>query len=169
MTCKRLAKRTGRKGQALVETAVLGLFLALLLAAAIDFGRAYFTATVVENMAGEGAAYAAKYPGNDVASPSCAASVLPSNNIQDRARQVAVDRGMVIHRPSQADVHVEVLGDYLDPTDCRLRCAGTAIKVTVTYHIDDLFLPGLVGMESVTIRKTATQMILDNGPGTDCP
>ena len=169
MTHKRFAKRISRKGQAVVETAVVGLFLALLLAAVVDFGRAYFTATVVENMAGEGAAYAAKYPGNDAASAACAASVLPDNNIQDRARQVAIDRGMVIHRPSQADVRVEVLGEYLDPTDCSLRCAGTPIKVTVTYYIDDLFLPGLLGMGSITIRKSATQMILDNGPGTDCP
>ncbi|MGA7733752.1 MAG: TadE/TadG family type IV pilus assembly protein [Chloroflexia bacterium] len=168
MTRIRVTKRTNRKGQAVVETAVLGLFLALLLAAAVDFGRAYFTATVVENMAGEGAAYAAKFPAKDAASPSCAGSVLPHNNIQDRARQVAIDRGMVIHRPSQADVRVEVLG-YQNPTDCRLRCAGTAIKVTVTYHIDDLFLPGLVGMSSITIRKSATQMILDDGLGTDCP
>jgi hypothetical protein len=165
----RLDGRVSIKGQALVETAVVGIFLALLLAAAIDFGRAYFTATVVENMAGEGAAYAAKFPGNDVASPTCAGSVLPANNIQDRARQVAIDRGMVIHRPSQADVRVEILGEYVDPTDCRLRCAGTPIRVTVTYYINDLFLPGLLGMGSITIRKTATQMILDNGPGTDCP
>jgi hypothetical protein len=168
MIRKRATKPNNRKGQAVVEIAVLGVFLALLLAAAVDFGRAYFTATVVENMAGEGAAYAAKFPSNDVASPSCAGSVLPSNNIQDRARQVATDRGMVIHRPSQADVRVEVLG-YQNPTDCRLRCAGTAIKVTVTYHINDLFLPGLLGMRSITIRKSATQMIIDNGPGTNCP
>ena len=168
MRRKSSTKQTSGKGQAVVEVALLGVFLALLLAAAVDLGRAYFTATVVENMAGEGASYAAKFPANDVVSPSCAGAVLPNNNIQDRARQVAIDRGMVIHRPSQADVRVEVLG-YPNPTDCHLRCAGTAIKVTVTYYIDDLFLPGILGMSNITIRKSATQMILDNGTGATCP
>src|SRR5678815_4299506 len=53
------------RGQALVEMALIGLFPLLLLAAAVDFGRAYYTAVIVTNMAGEGAAYAALYPDQD--------------------------------------------------------------------------------------------------------
>ena len=161
-------KRITRKGQAVVETAVLSLFLAMLLAAAVDFGRAFYIGTVVENMAGEGANYAAAFAARDVASPSCAGSVLPYDNIQDRARQVAIDRGMVIHRPEQADVRVEVPGAGT-PTDCHVRCVGSPIKVTVTYRITDLFLPGLLGMRSIEIRKSAQQMILRNGVGATCP
>jgi TadE-like protein len=166
MTRKR-KNRTISKGQAVVETAVLSLFLAMLLAAAVDFGRAYYIGVVVENMAGEGANYAAMYPHKDVASPSCAGSVLPYHSIQDRARQVAVDRGMIIRQPAQADVTVQVPGATF-PTDCTIRCQGVPIKVTVTYRIDDLFLPGLLGMRSIEIRKSAQQMILRDGVGADC-
>ena len=35
-----------------------GVMLGMLLAGAVDLGRAYYTAVVVTNMAGEGAAYA---------------------------------------------------------------------------------------------------------------
>ena len=53
--------RRKKKGQALVEFALVGVFLALLLAAAVDLGRVFYTGVIVVNMAGEGAAYAALY------------------------------------------------------------------------------------------------------------
>jgi Flp pilus assembly protein TadG len=155
-------KRITRKGQAAVEAALMSLFLAMLLAAAVDFGRAYYIGAVVENMAGEGAAYAAKYPERDVASPSCGAPVETNNNIQDRARQVAIDRGTVMHHVNQASIQVE-------PAECVRRCSSTPIKVTVTYEVNDLFMPGMLGMKSITIRKSATQIILDDGKNTSCP
>jgi len=160
-----------RKGQALVEFALMGLFLGMLLAGAVDLGRAYYTAVVVTNMAGEGAAYASINPGNDINYPAAGTcsqfSVQANQNIQDRARRVARDRGLIIRQPSQANVRVEVR----DPnggnwsTNCNLRCAGRAIRVTVTYRIDDLFLPGLLGMNDITIRKSATQLITRDAYG----
>jgi hypothetical protein len=130
--------------------------LALLLAAAVDFGRAYFTAVVVQNMAGEGAAYGALQPDHDATSPAAYPSgcsqygVLANQNIQDRARQVAQDRGLIIHQPSQASVIVS-------PTNCMTRCATQNITVTVSYKIDDLFLPRFLGMSSITITKSSVQ------------
>jgi Flp pilus assembly protein TadG len=161
-----------RKGQALVEFALMGLFLGMLLAGAIDLGRAYYTAVVVTNMAGEGAAYASIHPGNDANYPTAGTcsqfSVQANQNIQDRARRVARDRGLIIRTPSQANVRVEVR----DPnnngnwsTNCNLRCAGRAVRVTVTYQIDDLFLPGLLGMNSITIKKSASQLITRDAYG----
>src|SRR6476619_2076275 len=101
-------QRRGR-GQALVELAVMGLLLGMLLAAAVDMGRAYYTAVVVTNMAGEGAAYGALNPEKDInysqpsnppASTDC--SEFPIINtyeyIQERVRQVAISRGLVIHQ-----------------------------------------------------------------------
>lgn len=132
------------------------LILALLLAAAVDFGRAYYTALIVENMAGEGAIYASKFPHKDIVSTTC--SIVPvaaDENIQDRARRVAADRGLVIRQPAQADVAVS-------PSSCDNRCAGVPIKVTVSYTMDDLFLPGFLGMRSITIRKSASQAVLEN-------
>jgi Flp pilus assembly protein TadG len=146
-------RRAKKRGQALVEFALMGLILGMLLAAAVDFGRAYYTALIVENMAGEGAAYAAKWPMNDLASQGCAGgSVQVNKNIQDRARQVASDRGLVIRQPSQADVAI-------DPPNCFDRCPGVSLKVTVTYRMNDLFLPSLLGMQSITIKKSATQWV----------
>ncbi len=143
-----------RKGQALLEMALLGLFLALLLAAATDFGRAFYTAVVVTNMAGEGAAFGALQPDRDANYPTGCAEfpVVANQNIQDRARRVAQDRGLVIRQPSQASVLVS-------PGNCLTRCVGQNITVTVAYTITDLFLPGLLGTQSVTIRKSSVQQM----------
>src|SRR5688500_10128108 len=151
------------KGQAIVETALGGLFLALLLAGAIDFGRVYHTALIVENMAGEGAYYAARFPARDAVSTLCSeTAVLPNQNIQDRARRVAADRGIIIRQPTQANVAI-------DPPNCACRLSGVPVKVTVTYRIDDLLLPGLIGMNNITIRKSATQYVLDSVTRGTCP
>jgi Flp pilus assembly protein TadG len=156
--------RPKARGQALVEFALMGLILGMLLAAAVDFGRAYYTALIVEDMAGEGAHYAAKFPANDLVDSSCAVNGLVANqNIQDRARRVAAERGLVIHQPSQADIQVT-------PANCHLRCVetGTQIRVTVTYRMNDLFLPSLIGMREITIRKSATQLVRDSADPVAC-
>ena len=146
-----------RKGQALVELALASVLLALLLAATVDFGRAYFTAVVVQNMAGEGAAYAGLQPDRDANYPlpydsgGCAQYAVGANqNIQDRARQVAIDRGLIIHQPSQASV-------VISPSNCMTRCVTQNITVTVSYRIDDLFLPRFLGMSNITITKSSVQ------------
>src|SRR5207237_5227389 len=94
--------RKRKKGQAVVETALMGILLAMLLAAAIDFGRAFYTAVVVTNMAGEGAAVAAEWPDRDANSQTCSTQVIdPNATIQQRARRVAKDRGLVIEEEDQ--------------------------------------------------------------------
>src|SRR4051812_18180411 len=152
---RRRSFRVKSRGQAVVETALLGLFLAMLLAAAVDFGRAFYTGVVVENMAGEGGSDASKYPGRDIANPACKGGLSANNNIHDPGRQVDIDRGLIIHRPSQADVAVNLTLSQ--------RCSGVPVKVTVTYQLTDLFLPRFLGVTSITIRKDATQVILENG------
>ena len=160
----RMFGRVKTRGQALVEFALMGLILGMLLAAAVDFGRAYYTALIVEDMAGEGAHYAAKFPAYDLDDPSCAVNGLTENqNIQDRARRVAAERGLIIHQPSQADIDVT-------PGDCHSRCVetGTQIRVTVTYRMNDLFLPSLLGMREITIRKSAVQLVRDSADPVAC-
>lgn len=153
-----LRKRTA--GQAVVEMALLGLFLGMLLAAAIDFGRAYYTAVVIENMAGEGAAYAALYPERELGDTTC--SIYPYSNsqsIQQRVRDLAKDRGLVIEAEDRASANIKVtVGDNI--TDCRKRCQGETIKVTIKYELNDLFLPGMLGIKSIPITQSATQLIL---------
>ena len=152
------------RGQALVELALLGLFLGMLLAAAVDLGRAYFTAVVVTNMAGEGAAYASLNPEKDLnaVGTNCTMfPVLPNKNIQDRARRVATERGLIIREPSQADIAITPA--------CTSRCVGTPITVKVTYRLNDLFLPALLGINSITISKSASQLIMEDVEGASCP
>ena len=155
--------RAKTRGQALVEFALMGLILGMLLAAAIDFGRAYYTALIVENMAGEGAHYAAKFPMNDLVDQSYTLLLKPHENIQDRARRVAADRGLIIRQPSQADVVVT-------PANCHERCVetGTQVKVTVTYRMNDLFLPSLLGMREIVIKKSAIQLVRDSADPVAC-
>ena len=66
-------RHPGRRGQSLVEFAIILPILLLLVAGAVDLGRAYFTTISLENAVKEGAFYGARDPecGTDVA-PGCA-------------------------------------------------------------------------------------------------
>jgi hypothetical protein len=152
--------------------ALLGLVLAMLLAAAVDLGRAFYTAVVVENMAGEGVGYAALLPDHDANYPNAYPSgcaqfpVTAGQNIQDRARQVAQDRGLIISQPSQAAISIS-------PSNCLTRCKTQDITVTVTYTMTGLFLPSLVGMNSIVIQKSSVQQMTADSYAADqnntCP
>lgn len=162
-----LRKRSS--GQAVVEMALMGLFLGLLLAAAVDFGRAYYTAVVIENMAGEGAAYAAMYPERELGDRTC--SIMPwsdSQSIQERVRKLAKDRGLVIEAEDQASANIQVtVGNNIKA--CSKRCQGEAITVQIKYNLNDLFLPGLLGFKEIPITQSATQLILrDVEDNRDC-
>ena len=168
---RRPVKLRGKRyaGQAVVEMALMGIFLGMLLAAAIDFGRAYYTAVVIESMAGEGAAYAAMYPERELGVNTC--SITPyaaSMSIQERVRKLAKDRGLVIDAEDQTSASIIVtVGNNIK--DCRKRCQGEAISVEVRYKLNDLFLPGMIGIKEIPITRTATQLILrDVEKNRDC-
>ncbi len=156
--------RRREEGQALVEFSLVGTLLGMFLAGIVDLGRAYYTSIVVENMAAEGAAYASIHPDRDsnyATAQSCSRySISPSDNatIQERARRVAINRGLIIHGPSQAQV--TVLDGTGAASDCTTRCVGTTITVRVTYRITDLFVPGLLGLKDIPISKTASQRLM---------
>ncbi len=153
-----LPKRS--RGQAVVEMALLGLLLAMLLAAAIDFGRAYYTAVIIENMAGEGAAYAAMYPERELGDSTCSVNSYSDNmSIQRRVRDLAKDRGLVLEAEDRATADIKVtVGNNI--TACQKRCKGEAITVKIKYSLDDLFLPGILGIKEIPITQSATQLIL---------
>lgn len=157
--------RAKAKGQALVEFALMGLFLGMLLAAAVDFGRAYYTSIIVTNMAGEGAAYASIYPDRDKDpdSPTNEQCILTKTvethqSIQERARRVAKEHGLVIEKQDQNQARIEVFTEGYDGT-CAARCPGRTITVRITYTLDDLFLPNMIGFKQIPITKSASQVI----------
>lgn len=64
-------RRRGEEGAALAEFAICLPFLTLLVLGTLDLGRAFILAEKAKNAAREGAAYAAKYPGRQVAGSGC--------------------------------------------------------------------------------------------------
>lgn len=119
-------------GQGLVELALVGLVLALILAGVLDLGRAYFAYIAMADAAGEGAAYGAAFPDKSI------------GDIQ--ARAAGASGGLVSIAPSQVDVN---------------RDAET-ITVTVTYNHGLLtpFIQALVGGDTIALRQRAAQQIL---------
>jgi hypothetical protein len=168
----RNSKPRKAKGQALLEISILGLLLGMLLAGVLDFGRAYYTSVVVAQMAGEGVAYAAWYPDRDLNYPtggSCSRiDVEAAKSIQERASLVARERGMVIE-PSQVTVRIENADGSLSA--CNTRCEGTTIRVKVTYVINDLFLPNLLGIRNIRISRSSTQLLMRDAYAAEatCP
>jgi len=142
-----------RKGQSIIEFAFGSIILLLFLAAATDFGRAYFTYIVVQQMAGEGAQYLSTAPDADkYLNPGLPATM----TFQERARNVAVRALASIVDP--ANVSLPTAGNPGDVTTNVTRpnrCAGTQFTVSVSYHINDLFFPGLLGVRSLTLSATA--------------
>jgi Flp pilus assembly protein TadG len=67
----RLRARLGRRGQSLVELAVVLPVLLLVLGGAIDLGRAFFARTAIENAAKEGVFFGATKPECDDAGTGC--------------------------------------------------------------------------------------------------
>lgn len=158
-------QRRRRKGQSLVETAMLSIVLVMLLAAAIDFGRAFYTAVVVSNMAGEGASYAALNPSLEFRNGNCSNITISDNiSIQERARLVGRERGLVIDREDQQAATISIT-----PGNCRQRCMGTPITVQVTYRLNDLFFPGILGISEIPITRSASQVVMrDPDKGHSC-
>ncbi|HMA33840.1 MAG TPA: TadE family protein [Chloroflexia bacterium] len=157
-----LVTRRRRKAQSLVEFALGGILLVMLMAASIDMGRAFYTWIVVQNMAGEGAAYLAQQPDNDYnIDPSN-----PTNTFQGRARAVAARAMGGIIDPTHV-VFPTYINVNVPPSD---RCAGTAFDVSVGYNMDDLFFPALLGLRSLMIGADANSAFFTSaGAATSCP
>jgi len=154
--------RQSRKAQSLVEFALAGMLLFMLLAAAVDLGRAYYTYIVVENMAGEGAAYLSQNPDNDCRPSGCSGNI--NNTFQGRARNVAVSAGRVInptHIVPATAVRVNIAQNQ--------RCAGRQFQVSVGYDMDDLFFPALLGVRKLTIGATSQSSFWSSGLSAVCP
>jgi Flp pilus assembly protein TadG len=83
-------RRPSSRGQALVEFALLGPLLFLLVFAGLDFTRAYLVRNAITNSAREGARYAALHPTGTAAI---------------RAR-VKTELNSVVANPADSDIHV---------------------------------------------------------------
>jgi hypothetical protein len=157
------------RGQAAVETALGSLLLCLLLVAAVDYGRAFYTVVVVTNMAGEGAAYASLFPNRDQYPTDASCPPFETTKtIQWRARMVARERGLSIEREDQesASILITTMTPNGPSANCQDRCAGRTITVEVVYRLNDLLLPGFLGVSDIPITRSASHLITG---GNGCP
>jgi Flp pilus assembly protein TadG len=122
------------RGQSLVETAVVFPILVLLLAAIIDFGRAFDAYIVLTNAAREGARFGSTNP----------------ELIEGEVKQLVVDDVL----GSGTNV-TRMTGFGLDDVTVTGQHEGsTVVVVTVTYQFD-LWFGRLIGIPQVTLTKTA--------------
>lgn len=137
-----------RRGQALVEFALLALILVLMLAGAIDLGRAFSAWIAMGNMARAGAQYGTIVPLVDPAAKS----------------QSEFEAGMVqaalAEQPSIFGAIPSVDAEWVDGPECLAR-------VTVTYDFGPILqIPPIPS--SITLTRSAQMRIQYVPPGYSC-
>ena len=135
-------KNIPKKGQSLVEMALLVPILLLLLSGILDLGRLYYVFVVVTDAAGEGAVYGASYP-TDTA------------GIQARAAEAT--QGLVTLDTSNVTVTCAT---------CPNPQSGDEIAVTVEYDFVTLtpFIGAIVPNGVIPLTATSTEVILGGQP-----
>jgi Flp pilus assembly protein TadG len=162
-------RRHRRHGQSLVEFALGGFLLMMLLAAAVDLGRVFYIWIVVQQMAGEGAAIISLLPDNDITLTSPAP--VPANTFQRRAQQVAARTFGQVQPGKVSDANVR-LRDTSDNTIPQSgRCILTPFRVTVDYQMNgsDLFFPGFLGFSTLQVSGMAEGKFVSNTSLGSCP
>jgi hypothetical protein len=134
---------THRRGQALVELAIILPVLLLLMLAALDLGRIFYARIAVTNAAREGAMEATRNPGSW--SPGAACST--SNTIMCAATREAQNGGFVV----------------VAPADVAYSRSGDQVSVTVTGHFTLItpLMAVFTGGSGVTFASTASSDVID--------
>jgi Flp pilus assembly protein TadG len=123
--------RHKRSAAAALELAVVLPFLALMFAAAVDFGRVFHTTQVLQTAASDGAMYAS---GTSWAAASTTTPI-------DAARNAAVSVGSRLDPP-------------LRPDQVNVSIVGNTATVTVTY--DFPLLTGFLYPNGTQLQRTST-------------
>ena len=122
----------GEKGQSLVETALVLPLLLLLLAIAVDCGRAFRVYVIITNAAREGVRVASRFPDNVDLIEAAVAGEAPDSG-------VALDG---------SNISIDGLGGQ----------SGDTIRVTVSYELDTI-LGGILGASQITLRSSAAMVV----------
>jgi Flp pilus assembly protein TadG len=148
-----------RKGQSIVEFALGSILLVMLLATAIDLGRAFYTWQVVHQMASEAAAYLARYPGNDNTNAG-------QDTYQGRAINVGITAGKIFDKTK-----INTTTGIRASVPATARCMGTSFTVYIDYPMSDLFIPAFFGVKSLNLGAEETSAFLTSNrvPGNTCP
>jgi Flp pilus assembly protein TadG len=125
-------RRSGERGQGLVELAVILPLLLLIVMGAVDFGRAYFAYETLVNAAREGAYYA---------------SLDPTATTAGAAGAVNAEFGTSL---------VGVTSSLSPATTPRAR--GSQVTVTVTYNFRAV-TAAVLGTSTFPLRASATMVV----------
>lgn len=140
-----------RRGQALVEFALLALILVLMLAGAVDFGRAFSAWIAMGNMARAGAQYGTIVPLVDPSS---------SDGISVSEIQADMVAAALTEQPSIFGSIPTVSAEWITGSACLAR-------VTVTYNFEPLLqIPPIPS--SITLSRRAQMRIQYVPPGYSC-
>lgn len=151
-----MKRRKIERGQSLIEFAVGGVILLILLVGIVDLGHAFFTYIALRDAAQEGAVYGSICPRD---ASAIEARVRSSSN-------TPVDL--------QNDPHIIVQCHYITSggeTACggTVPAAGNGIRVRVIYNNFPITMPFLgtfIGTQSLTLRAEVVDTILRN---VSCP
>jgi Flp pilus assembly protein TadG len=145
---RRAASRAaGEAGAAVLETALVSVFLLLLLAGALDVGRMFYSYIVITNAAREGARTAARLP--------CSAL----NNAQVRAAILLAAEQETGALPGDPPGDVTIQINPNPASGC--FTAGNTVTVTVSYEYTNL-LTGITGSTGVEMSNYAVMVAFGN-------
>lgn len=140
-----------RRGQALVEFALLALILVLMLAGAVDLGRAFSAWIAMGNMARTGAQYGTIVPLVDPSS---------SDGISVGEIEAGMRAAALAEQPTIFGSTPDVDAEWIDGEDCLAR-------VTVTYNFEPILqIPPIPS--SITLERKAQMRIQYVPPGYSC-
>ncbi len=152
--------RPRSRGQAAVEFAIIIPVLVLLLLAAVDFGRLFFTFVQLQNSAREGAAYAAANPIDSAPGGGIWTRAMLEKNSQGQGGEGAVAMAVSCARGAVGSPA---------PSPSPIACAdapggsgpGNTVTVTVTERFTFItpFVNDLTGND-LTLRGSATAAVL---------
>ncbi len=129
-----------KRGQSVVELALMLPILLIILLGLLDLGRVYYVMVALEDMAAEGATYAAIHPG-------------PDNEEEVRERAAAGSVGLVYVISSTVRVEYP-------PT----VAPGAPITVTVpcSFTFATPFVSAMVGSQTIELRGTAIGAVISD-------
>ena len=125
-------------GSNLVEAAIVVPVLFLMLAAAADFGRAYYSYIAIINASREGARTAARLP------------CYSATTYKSKILQVTKDAAAT-HSGASNDVVLSAVNVTTNFSSCPSR--GAAVRVTVAYPFNTV-LGGIIGKNTLTLKAT---------------
>lgn len=136
---KRSLLRSRKRGQGLVEFALVLPIILIIMAAVFDVGRVLDASIVLTNAVRTGARFGSTHP-------------TWYDSIRTRVVDFANNSGMNFTGVELTGSHVEVNSSV---------AAGAPVRVTVTYDVPLYFGPA-VGVNSIRIVRSAEMMILVN-------